>query len=185
MVRKQATDRIGNASHESRLEFASGQRNDFSLAAVDEDLFQREELSNHSGPFRNRIEPGQRPVHHFLRDLVQGTRLEEPASQYSIKKSAEDVVVPKAAVVHHGDRLPAGTKHPMHFLEDAAGIRGMVNYAPAPDEIKTVVGKLKLLSIHAENICRQAKTAHPLSGALDGVFGKVNAGKRSRMSGKQ
>src|SRR5947199_2809321 len=101
--------------------------------------------------------------------MVQGETALPTASQ-----KAARVVVPPRTIVDHDRASASGAQHPMNLFQDAPRVRRMVNDAPAPHVIKSVLGKSHLLRIHLQHGSWQLEQPQSRRGHLYRRSGQID-----------
>src|SRR5580704_6097135 len=80
-------------------------------------------------------------------------------------------------MINHEAEFAAGFEDAIDLLEDAFGMRRMVDHTPGPYEIEFVISEAHLFGIHATHIGGQAAQVQPAPGILDGPVSEIDAGQ--------
>src|SRR5260370_21162980 len=88
-------------------------------------------------------------------------------------------------MIDHEAEFAAEFEDAIDLLEDAAGMRGMLDHAPGPYEIELPIGEGHLFGIHATHIGRQAAQRQPPPGIFDGAIGEIDADQIATGFGKK
>src|SRR5260370_25459518 len=88
-------------------------------------------------------------------------------------------------MIDHEAEFAAEFEDAIDLLEDAAGMRGMVDHAPGPYETELPIGEGHLFGIHATHIGRQAAQLQPPPGIFDGAIGEIDADQIATGFGKK